>query len=130
MIELAEATRDTDREGGFPAARLQAPAWLVGETELRREGEYWSLFHDGAVLRLRESVGLRHLAQPEREFHSLDLAGAPAGPGRSEEVGEVLDARAKEASGDARPSSPRRSRRRSRGPTWSAPPALVARWRC
>jgi hypothetical protein len=53
----------------------------------RREGEYWTVAYDGAVVRLRDSTGLRHLAQllwhPHREFHVLELMRALALAGRS-----------------------------------------------
>lgn len=54
------------------------------ERELRREGEYWSLELEGHVLRLRDSVGLRYVAQllvrPGEDVHVIDLAGALAAP--------------------------------------------------
>jgi len=44
---------------------------------LRHEGEYWTIAHEGAVLRLRQSRGLSHLArlvaQPDVELHALAL---------------------------------------------------------
>lgn len=52
-----------------------------------REGEYWTIAYDGTVVRLRDSTGLRHLAQllwhPHREFHALDLMRALALAGGS-----------------------------------------------
>jgi tetratricopeptide (TPR) repeat protein len=87
----------------------------------RREGEYWTVVFDGAVVRLRDAKGLRHLARlladPGREFHALDLEAAegeavqeaPAGPrGRARDgelavrpdlgdAGALLDAQAKAA---------------------------------
>src|SRR5262245_26526910 len=52
-----------------------------------REGEYWTVAYDGTVVRLRDSTGLRHLAQllwhPHREFHALDLMRALALAGGS-----------------------------------------------
>ena len=63
---------------------------------LRLEGDYWTMVYAGQVVRIRDVVGLRHLAQllwhPHREFHALDLmravalaggsrAGRPPGPG-------------------------------------------------
>jgi tetratricopeptide (TPR) repeat protein len=83
----------------------------------RREGEYWTVAYGGAVVRLRDSKGLRHLARllahPGREFHVVDLEAAdnpPAGPLGSREraaelagrrdlgdAGTLLDATAKAA---------------------------------
>jgi hypothetical protein len=49
---------------------------------LRREGDVWNLQWEGHSLLLRDSKGLRYLAQlladPGVEIHSLDLVGAPA----------------------------------------------------
>jgi predicted ATPase len=46
----------------------------------RREGEYWTIAYDGSVVRLRDTKGLRYLAQmlahPGREFHAIDLEAA------------------------------------------------------
>jgi hypothetical protein len=43
----------------------------------RRDGSYWTIAYDGAVIRLRDAKGLRYLAQlllhPGREFHVNDL---------------------------------------------------------
>jgi predicted ATPase len=70
--------------------------------ELRREGEFWTLQRGGRTLRLRDSVGLRHLArlvaEPGRELHALDLGG-PGGRGMhaAGSAGEVLDEKAKTA---------------------------------
>ena len=54
---------------------------------LRLEGEYWTIIYVGRTLRLRDAVGLRHLAQllwhPQREFHALDLMRALALAGGS-----------------------------------------------
>jgi hypothetical protein len=87
----------------------------------RREGEYWTVVFEGAVVRLRDAKGLRHLARllahPGREFHAIDLEAADGQPapaarlrsrgGRGErelvtrpdlgDAGELLDATAKAA---------------------------------
>jgi hypothetical protein len=70
---------------GLEAARLPDPS----DGHLRLECEYWTIVYSGQVLRLRDTVGVRHLAQllwhPYREFHALELIGAlpPSGhPGR------------------------------------------------
>jgi hypothetical protein len=50
----------------------------------RREGEYWTVCFEGAVVRLRDAKGLRHLARlladPGREFHAIDLEAADGPP--------------------------------------------------
>jgi tetratricopeptide (TPR) repeat protein len=81
----------------------------------RREGEYWTVVYDGAVVRLKDSKGLRHLARllahPGRELLAVDLEAAaspPAAPGpaggselhgRADlgDAGTMLDAKAKAA---------------------------------
>lgn len=46
----------------------------------RREGEFWTIVYAGRVLRLRDSRGLRHIAQllgrPGEDLHVFDLSGA------------------------------------------------------
>jgi tetratricopeptide (TPR) repeat protein len=46
----------------------------------RREGEFWTMGFDGKVVRLKDTVGMRHLAQllahPGREFLVTDLASS------------------------------------------------------
>jgi class 3 adenylate cyclase len=84
----------------------------------RREGEFWAVAYEGAVFRLRDSKGLRHiaqlLAQPQTEIHSEALAAelpalAMSRSGESDwtslgvhrgvcgDAGPVLDAQAKAA---------------------------------
>jgi len=47
---------------------------------LRREGEFWTASDGDTVLRLKDTKGLRYIAQllrdPDREFHVLDLIAA------------------------------------------------------
>jgi predicted ATPase len=68
-----------------PAGRTVPTAVEASAAELprnlfRREGEYWTVAYDGSVVRLRDTKGLRHLAQllahPGREFHVIDLEAA------------------------------------------------------
>jgi non-specific serine/threonine protein kinase len=76
-----------------PVAQPVVPAQTA---LLRREGEYWSIEFGAGATRVKDTVGLRHLArlltEPGREFHVLDLVGY-AGP--PDDAGPVLDARAK-----------------------------------
>jgi predicted ATPase len=66
-----------------PAPTGTAPTELPRNL-FRREGEYWTVAYDGAVVRLRDAKGLRHLAQllahPGREFHAVDLETADSQP--------------------------------------------------
>lgn len=98
--------------GASPATR---PALGDGSSAtFRREGEYWTIAFDGIPFRIRDMKGMRHLArllaEPGREFHALDLAGATSGAGaaaRSEmdspasdpfaDAGPVIDDEAREA---------------------------------
>jgi tetratricopeptide (TPR) repeat protein len=70
--------------------------------EFRRHGEYWTIALDGEVVHLRDSTGLRHLAElvarPGREVHVLDLVAAVSGvapdrvsPTHAAEVGLRVD---------------------------------------
>jgi catechol 2,3-dioxygenase-like lactoylglutathione lyase family enzyme len=71
----------------FQAAATAAAAAAVAEVEgnlFRQEGEYWTISYEGAVVRLRDAKGLRHLARllahPGREFHAVDLEAAQSRP--------------------------------------------------
>jgi len=85
------------------------------EVLFRLEGDYWTLAHEARVFRLKDSIGLRVLAQlvahPGKEFHSLDLVGQRDRSARGTrpeladlsvrsglgDAGEVLDPAAKSA---------------------------------
>jgi predicted ATPase len=125
MVAVAEGIRTLQaaRAGG-PSQMGMGPEAAVPEasrTLFRREGEYWTVAYQGAVVRLKDAKGLRHLARllahPGREFHAADLEAAEgqagqAAPvrtwGRAEgnelavrpdlgDAGELLDATAKAA---------------------------------
>jgi hypothetical protein len=109
------------RAGGPMPAEPTAAEAEASRNLFRREGEYWTVAYDGAVVRLRDAKGLRHLARllthPGREFHAVDLEAAdrpaatatPVGPpGRAGggelavrrdlgDAGALLDATAKAA---------------------------------
>lgn len=68
----------------------------TGDAYLRLECEYWTIVYEGQVLRMRDTVGIRQLAQllwnPDREFPCLDLVKQPSKAGRrrrAESVGSV-----------------------------------------
>jgi hypothetical protein len=122
MAALVEGIQTLQAEAGGsvpaePPVEAIGPA-PVARNVFRREGEYWTVAYEGAVVRLKDSKGLRHLArllaQPAREFHVTDLEAAGSGgasPGRGErahnrelelrpdlgDAGELLDATAKAA---------------------------------
>jgi hypothetical protein len=127
MAAVAEGIRALQAaQAGGPRPTEPAAAEVVAVAEasrnlFRREGEYWTVAYDGAVARLKDAKGLRHLARllthPGREFHTVDLeaadrpaaTAAPVGPpGRAEggelavrrdlgDAGALLDATAKAA---------------------------------
>lgn len=72
----------------------QAPPEAADEVAVfRRDGEYWTIGFERAVILMQDAKGLRYLqrllAEPGREFHVLDLAaGNSASPRRG--AGEVL----------------------------------------
>jgi tetratricopeptide (TPR) repeat protein len=91
---------------GRPAGSARAPDEDVGvrrgraRLTLTPEGDTWLLALGDASLRLKDVLGVRYVARlvadPEREIHALDLAGA----GDDEtggDAGEVLDANARAA---------------------------------
>ena len=107
-VELPKANR-------LPRARLEAPAGSADEHLFVREGDYWSLGYQGHTVRLRDLKGLRYLARlladPDREFHALELvagerdtsADSAEGAGQGLDVssgfnaGPMLDTTAKAA---------------------------------
>jgi tetratricopeptide (TPR) repeat protein len=115
-----------DMPNASDAGRPAASGAVIGETVcmFQREGEYWTLSYQGKTSRLRDSKGMRYLAEllrrPGDEIRSLDLAERIAGadhngdaePGGVEiedfarsgawradpgDAGEMLDAQAKAA---------------------------------
>jgi pimeloyl-ACP methyl ester carboxylesterase len=63
---------------------------------LRREGEHWTVAYAGQVVTLRDSKGIRDLAQllasPQQEVHVLDLATEMALGSRTVPAGQARDA--------------------------------------
>ena len=126
--ELLEPALTTARELGMPTLEQRArqllarggragPAAVDSSTAvLRREGHVWTIERGGAVVRLRDSKGLRHLArllaEPGREIPAVELAQMEQGTNRGsnppddalqarlasdDHAGPLLDAQAKAA---------------------------------
>jgi tetratricopeptide (TPR) repeat protein len=104
--EPAVAVGDDSRRGAVlslvtrNASSASAPAARSGA--FRREGDVWSLVFEGRTTRLRDMVGLGHIARllraPEREIYVMDLAApgdASAGASADGDAGELLDAQAR-----------------------------------
>src|SRR5690606_14166143 len=68
-------------KAGTPEARAAEAS--LAHNVFRREGDYWSIRYDGTLVRLRDTKGLHYLArllaEPGREFHTVDLAGEQNG---------------------------------------------------
>jgi len=113
-----------EEEGISPLAgagsRPPPPSPRSGPYVFRREGEYWSIRFERDAFRLKDSKGLRYLAQllgsPAREFLALELLTAGLGSGSTRDAvrvdrdrresglrlssgktGEILDPQAKDA---------------------------------
>jgi hypothetical protein len=86
--------RDGGRRDRPPAGQPEMPVF-------RRDGEVWRIGFRGREVTLRDSKGLRDIAvlvgRPGRPVPALDLAGDLAAPPREGDLGEVLDARARES---------------------------------
>jgi hypothetical protein len=86
-LQAAQAGRPEPAE---PVA-AEAAAGTASGNLFRREGEYWTISYAGAVVRLKDSKGLRHLARllahPGREFHAVDLEAADGTAVREVSVG-------------------------------------------
>ncbi len=87
--------------------RLGAPAAAPRSGALRRDGDVWTLVFEGRTTRVRDMVGLAHLARllaaPGRELHARELSSGSAerrthGPPEAlpdGDAGELLDNRAR-----------------------------------
>jgi hypothetical protein len=103
MTVLAEKLAGLQDSGAraAPPGRPQDPA---AASQFRRDGDYWTIGDGAGVFRLKDSIGLRRLAQllrhPGREFLALDILAMAerGGSGPSEgDTGALLDGRAKSA---------------------------------
>lgn len=124
MVALQGKATALLEEYGTSPVRIRAPASSSEPTHgpyvFRREGEYWSIRFERDAFRLKDSKGLRYLAQllghPSREFLALQLMTAGLGSGStraaprsgrdlreaglrpsSGRTGEVLDPQARQA---------------------------------
>lgn len=119
----ADDAMRSDLEDRLAAAQGAAGAGVAGpesaappRNRFEREGEFWTLSFEGRTSHLKDSKGLRYIAQllksPAQEIHVLDLvaqveggrAEPTSGPGGDDlgsegfgDAGEVLDAAAKSA---------------------------------
>lgn len=100
-IGMAALLETVGPENVRPVDRAATPA-APSRPRLIREGEYWTLSHQGGIVRLRDAKGVHYLAallrEPGREIHALDLTGARTreGPTFDDAGGaDVLDSRAK-----------------------------------
>jgi hypothetical protein len=79
---VAELLRDLEGPDEAPLDP-EADARRATAGRFRREGEYWSVALDGEPVRIRDSKGMRHLAEliarPGREVHVLELVAAVEG---------------------------------------------------
>jgi len=66
----------------------------------RREGDYWTIAYDAAVVRLKDAKGLRYLElllrHPGRSFHVAELIGMAAGADERRTAAEDGSAKAVE----------------------------------
>ena len=95
--ETAEGLRlEQDMAVQLQPARQETQVQLA----IEQEGEYWTIRRHGVICRVRDSRGMRMLAQlinaQGRELHVLELSGAFAPVDRGD-AGPALDARAREA---------------------------------
>src|SRR5262249_54771377 len=74
-----------------PAAPHAVSAPTARTAVLRKEGDYWRIGWEGAEFRLRDRVGLHHLAAliagPAREVLAVDLVRARGARGRAPDLG-------------------------------------------
>jgi hypothetical protein len=100
MTEVAARCREL-LDSSTPASRLQQPfAADDAPLALALEGDYWSVGSAGEQCRVRDSRGMRMLAQlvqqPGRELHVFELSGVTQ-PVDGGDAGAVLDREAREA---------------------------------
>jgi predicted component of type VI protein secretion system len=104
-VEMRTPDGESWQSGNTPAIDEQAVS--PGSHVCRREGDYWTLAYEGAVLRLKEAKGLHYLAQllrhPGREFHVLDLAAGSDPQAQGSGLGDARSPGPAAAAGSAGP---------------------------
>jgi tetratricopeptide (TPR) repeat protein len=102
-LETGMALADRIASGDGP--QTGPPTTALASATFRREGEYWSIEFDAEAFRLRDSKGMRHLAEllgaPGREVHSLELAGL--GRSAKQGISQLQDSLTTNPMGDAGP---------------------------
>ncbi|HMI92106.1 MAG TPA: AAA family ATPase [Polyangiales bacterium] len=97
MPEASQPAKASAKERGTSAG-TGVPE--VGDLQLKREGEYWTVQCDGRSFRLKDGKGVTWLAQlvaeAGRELHVLDLV-SPDGAVDRGDGGELLDGQARAA---------------------------------
>ncbi|HJW61237.1 MAG TPA: hypothetical protein VJ931_16535 [Actinomycetota bacterium] len=119
MVAVAEGIRTlqaTQAGGPMPAEPAAAEAAGSGAARnlFRREGEYWTISYEGAVVRLRDAKGLRHLArlgELRAEVEEAEGFNDPVRAARARQemeflVGELARAVGLAAGTDGRPPTP------------------------
>lgn len=101
-LGLADLVRLIDRRRpNTSAAPVTAPAASSAPFAMIAEGEYWAFTYEGATFRLKDGLGIRYLArlvaEPDRELHVLELAGAKGEAGDAGDAGELLDEDARQS---------------------------------
>jgi hypothetical protein len=95
MAWVGDQVRQARRE---TAASAGTAATTASRAIFRREGDFWNIAYDGRDCRLKDSKGLRYLAEllrcPGREIHVVDLAAAVDGDpaARRASPAEIADA--------------------------------------
>ena len=115
ILEAIEAAPSVSREADRADRDALEEQTVARVNVFRREGDYWTVIFDESTVRVRDVKGMHYLARlladPEREYHVLDLVAAEtgsmtdldrghaAGLPRSAlgDAGEMLDPQAKDA---------------------------------
>jgi CheY-like chemotaxis protein len=101
---IAELNRTLAARVSAQVSEILALRGLGGSARFHHEGEFWSISFDGSVFRLRDTKGLRYIAdlirEPGRERHALDLIAAHGSADEgarlvASDAGPILDAEAK-----------------------------------
>jgi tetratricopeptide (TPR) repeat protein len=93
-IDLLDASLTTGSQAKSLAADAHSDKMKLVENTFSRQGEYWTIFFQGCTTRLRNTKGLEYiailLANPNREFHAINLA---SGAKLSAEVDDSFEVR-------------------------------------